>query len=87
MTLPEYSLKGFNKEKFLNKLIDEELIVREAQMLNLHEKEDYKDRVEAFKRDLLVDLYFQQYLKEKNTEENQKRYYEEKKGNIRALRW
>ena len=79
MILPERSRKGIDKEKFLNKLIDEELILREAQKLNLHEKEDYKNRVEAFKRELLVDLYLQQYLKERNTEENQKKYYEEKK--------
>jgi parvulin-like peptidyl-prolyl isomerase len=79
MILPEYSHKSLDKEKFLNKLIDEELILREAQKLNLHEKEDYKNRVEAFKRELLVDLYLQQYLKERNTKENQKKYYEEKK--------
>jgi parvulin-like peptidyl-prolyl isomerase len=79
MILPERGRKGIDKEKFLNKLIDEELILREAQKLNLHEKEDYKDRVEAFKKELLVDLYLQQYLKERNTEENQKKYYEGKK--------
>ena len=69
---------GIDKEKFLDKLIDEELILREAQKLNLHEKEYYKNKVESFKRDLLVDLYLQQYLTERNTEENQKKYYEEK---------
>jgi len=79
MIFSELSGEGIDKGKFLNKLIDVELILREAQKLDLHEKEDYKNRVEAFKRDLLVDLYFQQYLRERNTEENQKKYYEEKK--------
>lgn len=79
MILPEKSRKGFNKERFLNKLIDEELLIREAQKKNLHEIEDYQNRVEAYKKELLVDLYLQQYLKENNTEENQKKYYEENK--------
>jgi parvulin-like peptidyl-prolyl isomerase len=79
MIFPELSGKDIDKGKFLSKLIDEELILREAQKLDLHEKEDYKNKVEAFKKDLLVDLYLQQYLREKNTEENQQKYYEEKK--------
>ena len=68
-----------DKEKFLNTMIDEELLLREAQKLNLYDDEDYKFRVEAFKRDLLVDFYLKRYLKENNTEENQRKYYEENK--------
>jgi peptidyl-prolyl cis-trans isomerase C len=79
MILPERSIKVLDKDKFLDKLIDEELIIREAQKKNLHEIADYRNRVEAFKKELLVDLYLQQYLKENNTEENQKKYYEENK--------
>jgi len=79
MILPEKSLKGLDKEKFLNKLIDEDLIIREAQKKNLHEIEDYRNRVEAYKKELLVDFYLQQYLNANNTEENQKKYYEENK--------
>lgn len=77
--LPESSRAAMDKEKLLNKIIDEELLLREAQKLNLHEREDYKNSVEAYKRDLLVDLYLKQYLKENNTEEKQKKYYEENK--------
>jgi peptidyl-prolyl cis-trans isomerase C len=76
-SLPERSRKGLNKEKFLDKLIDEELIIREAQKKNIHDEEDYKNRVETYKKELLVDLYLQQYLKDYNTEANQKKYYEE----------
>lgn len=79
MMLSKRDRAGINKEKFLDKLIDEELLVREAQKLNLHEGEEYKKLVEQFKRDLLVDFYLKQYMKEKNTEDNQRRYYEEKK--------
>jgi peptidyl-prolyl cis-trans isomerase C len=80
MMLSERDRKvGFDRQKFLDKLIDEELIIRDAQKLNLHDKEEYTKRVEAFKKSLLVDLYLQQYLKEHNTEENQRKYYDEKK--------
>lgn len=79
MMLSAYDQKHLDREKFLNRMIDEELILREAQKMDLHEKEDYKLQVETYKRQLLVNLYLQQYLKEKNTEENQKRYYEANK--------
>lgn len=79
MMLSEYDRKHLDKEKFLKKMIDEELILREAQKINLHEKEDYRLKVETYKRQLLVNLYLQQYLREKNTEENQKKYYEANK--------
>lgn len=68
-----------DKEKLLNKMIDEELLLREAQKLNLLDDEDYKFKVETFKKELLVDLYLRVLLKEKNTEENQRKYYEEVK--------
>jgi peptidyl-prolyl cis-trans isomerase C len=73
----------FDKERFLNKLIDEELLVREAKKLNLHEREDFKLRVETFQREFLVDLYLQKFLDERNTEANQKKYYEENKANYK----
>jgi len=75
--LPERGRASINKEKFINKLIDEELLLREAQKLNFHDREDYKLNIETYKREFLVNLYLQQFLKEKNTEENQKKYYEE----------
>jgi len=68
-----------NREKMLNRMIDEDLITREAQRLNLHDSDDYKLKVEAFKRELLMDLYLRQYLEGKNTEENQRKFYEENK--------
>jgi peptidyl-prolyl cis-trans isomerase C len=64
------------KEKLLNRMIDEDLILREAQKLDLLDNEDYKLRVETFKKELLMDLYLNRLLDEKNTEENQKKYYE-----------
>ena len=74
--LPERGRATVNKEKFLNKMIDEELLLREAQKLNLHDREDYKLNIETYKREFLVNLYLQQLLKDKNTEESQKKYYE-----------
>lgn len=74
--LPERGRVSIDKEKFLNKLIDEELLLREAQKLNLHDREDYKLNVETYKREFLVNFFLQQLLKEKNTEESQKKYYE-----------
>ena len=65
-----------DKEKLLNKIIDEDLLLREAQKLDLFNDEDYKFRVETFKKALLVDLYLNRLLDEKNTEENQRKYYE-----------
>ena len=69
-----------DKEAFLDKLINEVLLVQEAEKLKLNEKEDYKMRMEAFSHEVLTDLYLQQLLKEKNTEEIQKKYYEENKN-------
>ena len=76
---PEHDRIKVDKVKFLNKLIDEELLLREAAKLNIQEKQEYKIRLEAIKRELSVDVYMDQYLKEQNTEENQKKYYEENK--------
>jgi peptidyl-prolyl cis-trans isomerase C len=71
--------KRIDKEAFLETLINEELLVKQAQKLKLYEKEDYKLKMEAVSRELLADLYLRQYLKEQNTEEAQKRFYEENK--------
>ena len=62
-------------------MIDEELLLREAHKMNLHDQEDYKLRVENYKRELLVQIYLEQYLKDKNNEANQRKYYEENKDN------
>jgi peptidyl-prolyl cis-trans isomerase C len=68
-----------DRENLLNKMVDEELLLREAQKMNLYNDEDYKFKVEAYKRELLMNLYLDQFLKENNTEENQRKYYEENK--------
>ncbi len=70
-----------DKEKFFDRLINEELFIREAKKMNMQEKEDYKLLVETYSRELLADMYLRQYLQEKNTEDAQKRYYEENKKN------
>jgi peptidyl-prolyl cis-trans isomerase C len=67
------------KEMLLNKMIDEELLVREAQKMDLFDDEEYKFKVETYKKELLVDLYLRKMLKDQNTEENQRKYYEEVK--------
>jgi peptidyl-prolyl cis-trans isomerase C len=77
--LPQQNKARINREKMLNRMIDEDLITREAQRLNLHDTEDYKLKVETFKRELLMELYLKQYLEGKNTQENQKKFYEENK--------
>ena len=68
-----------DKEKFLEGLIKEELLNREAKKMNLQEGEDYKFKMESFSRELLTEIYLDKYLKEKNTEEAQRKYYEENK--------
>ena len=83
MIFPELKHEGFD-ERLLNKLIDEEILLREAQKLNLHENPEYRDKVEDFKKELLVNLYLQRYLKDLNTEENQRNYFEEIKENFRS---
>jgi len=83
MINPERNLEGLD-ERLLNKLIDGELLLREAQKLNLHENPEYRDKVEDFKKELLVNLYLQRYLKDLNTEENQKNYFEEIKEKFRT---
>lgn len=83
--LPQRERSNFDKEKFLNRLIDQELILREAQKMNLLDNEEYKLRVENFKRDLLVSLYLQQYLGDRNTEENQLKYYEQNKDKYKSM--
>lgn len=83
MIFPEHNRKGID-ERFVNKLIEGELLLREAQKLNLHENPEYKNKVEDFKKELLVNLYLQRYLKELNTEENQKNYFEGIKEKFRS---
>jgi parvulin-like peptidyl-prolyl isomerase len=78
MIFPGHNYEGLD-EGILNKLIDRDLLLREAQKMNLHENPEYRDRVEDFKRELLVNLYLQRYLKGLNTEENQRNYFEETK--------
>jgi peptidyl-prolyl cis-trans isomerase C len=73
-----------DKERFLNKLVEEELMVREAEKMNLQKTEDYKFKMEVMRRDLLDHLYLEQFLGEKNTEANQKEYYEKNKDKYKS---
>jgi parvulin-like peptidyl-prolyl isomerase len=70
-----------DKEKFLDRLINEELFILEAKKMNLHDSEEYKLKTETYGRELLADMYMRKYLQEKNTEDNQRKYYEENKKN------
>ncbi|MFH1025105.1 MAG: peptidylprolyl isomerase [Nitrospirota bacterium] len=83
MIIPGRNLEGLD-ERLLNKLIDEDILLREAQKLNLHEHPEYRDKVENFKKELLVNLYLKRYLKELNTEENQRNYFKGIKEKFRS---
>jgi peptidyl-prolyl cis-trans isomerase C len=71
--------KGIDKGKLLDKLINEILIAREARKLNLEERDDYKQRLESVKRELLVDVYLKKLYEGQNTEANQRKYQQENK--------
>jgi parvulin-like peptidyl-prolyl isomerase len=47
--------------------------------MNLQKSEEYKLKTETYGRELLAGMYMEQYLKEKNTEDAQRKYYEENK--------
>lgn len=68
--------KNIDKQRYLDKLIDEELFSREAKRLNLQDTELYKQRLKSVKREILVDLFLQ-WVWKKNTEANHRKYYEE----------
>jgi parvulin-like peptidyl-prolyl isomerase len=68
-----------DKEKFVDRLVNEELFILEAKKMNLQKSEEYKLKTETYDRELLADMYMRQYLKEKNTEDAQRKYYEENK--------
>jgi parvulin-like peptidyl-prolyl isomerase len=68
-----------DKEKFVDRLVNEELFILEAKKMNLQKSEEYKLKTETYDRELLADMYMRQYLKEKNTVDAQRKYYEENK--------
>ncbi len=70
-------------ERFLDDIIDEELFYQEAKKSDLAEREDYKLQVELTKRRILLNLYVDEFLREKNTEENQQTYFKKYKENYR----
>jgi parvulin-like peptidyl-prolyl isomerase len=80
--LPDYyrRSKKIDKERFLNKLIDEALLYREAKDLKLHERPDYQQRLESLMREVLVGVYLRHLRESRNTKENQRRFYEENKS-------
>ena len=68
-----------DKEKFVDRLVNEELFILEAKKMNLQKSEEYKLKTETYGRELLAGMYMEQYLKDKNTEDAQRKYYEENK--------
>jgi len=87
--LPDYYLREknsnkINKNRLLDKLINETLIAREAKKINIQEREDFKRRLESLTRELLVDVYIKKLMEEKNTEANQRAYREENKEKYSA---
>jgi len=79
--LPQYYLQRpgsdtVDKKKLLDKLLNEELIAREAKKLDLEKRDDYRKRLESVLRELLVSVYIKKLYEDKNTEENQRAFYE-----------
>jgi len=79
--LPQYYLQRpgsdtVDKKKLLDKLLNEELIAREAKKLDLEKRDDYRKRLESILRKLLVDVYIKKLYEDRNTEENQRAFYE-----------
>ncbi|MBW2109221.1 MAG: peptidylprolyl isomerase [Deltaproteobacteria bacterium] len=80
--LPAYYLtrpgsKEVNKKALLDKLINEMLIEREAKKLNLEQRQDYQQRRKSLLRELMVDVFLKKLREDKDTEANQRRFYEE----------
>ncbi len=71
--------KQVDKQKLLDKYINEVLIAREAKKLNVGQRQDYKKRLESLKRELLVDVYLKKLSEDKNTEANQRKYQHDNK--------
>jgi parvulin-like peptidyl-prolyl isomerase len=68
--------RKIDPNRLLDKLIDEILTAREAKKLKIDETEEYNYRLEAVKTELLVNIYLKKLYKEKNTEANQREYYQ-----------
>lgn len=73
-----------DKERILEDLINEELLCQEAKKLQLNNTDEYRLRVDMAKRNILVSMYIQRLLEEKNTEENQREFYEQTKDKWRG---
>ncbi|MFI5303183.1 MAG: peptidylprolyl isomerase [Nitrospiria bacterium] len=63
------------KKKFLNIIVDRELLIQEAKKSGLDKDPEYIDQVELAKRDLLVKMMAQKLNKEKVTEELMRTYF------------
>ncbi len=81
--LPPAKRSGDAKKKVLNNMIEEELILQQARKLDFMDTDDFKSRLEYAKLQILVDMYMKKFLDENNTLENQEKYYEQTKENIR----
>jgi peptidyl-prolyl cis-trans isomerase C len=70
--------RKIDPDRLLDKLINEILTAREAKKLEIDETEEYKHRLEAVKRELLVNIYLKKLYKEKNTEANHRKHHQAK---------
>lgn len=81
------------KEAIINKLIDSELVLQEAQKLGLEKQPDYIAREELARRELLTNTFLQDYVKKnpisdadtKAAYEQYKKAYGEKELNARHI--
>lgn len=75
--IPTYQRKGLEKDRLLNKTIDEILLAREAKKLKLDETPEYKKFLELLIRAQLSEAYLKKVYSEKNREEDQRKFLEE----------
>jgi peptidyl-prolyl cis-trans isomerase C len=67
------------KSQYLNHLIDNMLLAKQAESADLNESDRYKAMLEAAQRDILARLYVDQYIDEQTTEKKLKEYFKEHK--------
>lgn len=74
------ALKDVNSRRsILAKLVDQEILVQEAEKQKLDQDEQYKDALNAFRKQFLTNRVLQQNLGSKLTDAATKKYYENNK--------
>lgn len=85
LALPEYTRKRMNtaeqKQKHLDRMIDEILLLREAERRGVDRDEEIQGKVERYRRRLLTERLYQEVASERSRvgEAEVRRYYEEHK--------